>query len=44
MMSAIKANGVLKIFLRNAIYEESLARIPQVACIQDQDARDELMR
>ena len=44
MMSAIKANGFLKAFLRNATYEESLARIRSVARHQDQEARNVLMR
>ena len=44
MMSAIKANGILKQFLCNARYEESLARIRSVAHHQHQVARDELMR
>ena len=44
MMSAIKANGILKSFLRNATYEESLARIRSVARHQDQEARNVLMR
>ena len=44
MMSAIKANGVLKTFLCNATYQESLDRIRQVARFQDKIARDELIR
>ena len=44
MMSAIKANGVLKQFLRNATYQESLARIRSVARHQDKEARNELIR
>ena len=43
-MSAVKANGVLKQYLRNATYEEALNRIGQVARQQDRASRDELIR
>lgn len=43
-MSALKGNGVLKNYLRNATYVEALNRVMQVARNQDRTARDELMK